>query len=73
MADTRISLVCIYTVKMYTRTRYKPIVKLAQHIHVYTYVDLVAVFATVPMRRACSPAASKCYRSGRETGLNLAT
>jgi hypothetical protein len=63
----------MYTVEKYTYTRYATNVKLAQHVYVYTYVDLVAVFAAVRMRRTGSPAASKCCSSGRETGCSLAT
>jgi hypothetical protein len=55
--------VCIYTFKKYTCTRYGPIVKLPQRVHVYTYVELVAVFTTIRMRRACSPAALNGYCS----------
>jgi predicted kinase len=46
---------------MYTSTRYKPIVKLAQLLHVYTYVELVAVFATV--RTVCDARAARRRRS----------
>jgi hypothetical protein len=41
-------------------TRYAPIAKLAQHVHVYMYVELVVGFATVRVQRGCTPAASNC-------------
>jgi hypothetical protein len=63
----------------YTCTRYAPIVKLAQHVHVYTYVEFVAGFGNGVCDESCSPAgamgcmASCRTASGRDAGFYLAT